>query len=199
MDGSWFWQEEVWWSSISVTLGMAMHRKNSEALWFLQAFGCTTPQQLPLITADWICTEQSGLHAFPRSRALIYRMVRGETKSHFTHIARKRPNTGLFSVSPSVLCFSMSERVLTLGFIHCVRWKGLVYSEHLYAISLCCFSPGKDTTPNFIRLTPRENYYRLNLSHLVVKLPHSLDNHQEPQNDHTDGSHTTCSACSILF
>lgn len=101
------WQREEWWSSISVTLGIAMHIKKHthtqkpKASFFIQAFGCTTSQQLTLITANWICTEQSGLHASPQSYALIYRRVRGEMKSHLTHISLKKPNASLF-------CFSVS-------------------------------------------------------------------------------------------
>lgn len=62
-------------------------KKKNKASFFIQAFGCTTSQQLTLITANWICTEQSGLHASPQSYALIYRRERGEIKSHLTHIS----------------------------------------------------------------------------------------------------------------
>lgn len=108
-----------------------MHKKKKKkpkASFFIHAFGCTTSQQLTLITADWVCTEPSGLPASPQSHALIYRMVRGVIESHFTHISQKGPNPGLCVLSPDLWC-SMSEKVPARGCIHCVRLKGVVYSR----------------------------------------------------------------------
>lgn len=124
-----------------------MHiKKQPKASFFLHAFGCTTSQQLTLITAGWVCTEQPGLRASPQSDALIYSMARGEIKSHFTHTSQKRPNTDLFFLS-LVLWFSVSERVPALGFIHCIRLKSLVYTDlQVCVISLCYFSLVKDST-----------------------------------------------------
>lgn len=83
----------------------------------------------------------------------------------------------------------MSESISALKFIHCVRLKGFFTFEHLFAISVCSRSPVWDITQNYKVLPPEENYCSLTLSHLVVKLPHSLDHQQEPQNEHMNPSY----------
>lgn len=187
MDISCLWQGKCDDLPFLSLFGIATHVKKNKnkktlaASFFTRAFVCTTSPQLTLITANWMCTEQSGQHA-SQFYVLIYRMVRGEIKSHFTHISHKQAKRA-YSVSQSCFWFPVSESISALEFIHCVRLKSLFTSKHLFAISVCCFLPVWDTTQNCKVLPPEENYYSLTLSHLVVKLRHSLDN-QEPQNEH---------------
>lgn len=176
MDISCLWQGKCDDLPFLSLFGIATHVKKKkknplEASFFSHAFVYTASQQLTLITANWMCTEQSGQHA-SQCYGLIYRMVRGEIKSHFTHILHKQAKRA-YSVSWSCFWFTMSESISALEFIHCVRLKNLFTSEHLFAISVCCFLPVWDTTQNNKVLPPEENYYSLTLSHLVVKWHHS--------------------------
>lgn len=116
-----------------------------------------------------------------------------------THLT-KRSQTQAYSVSQClVLWFSMSEWVPALGFIHCFRLKSLVYSWTPMCNFSFLFLPRQRHHPKLIDLALQENYYSLTLSHLVVKLPHSLDYQQETQNEHMNHSHTTCAAFTVLF
>lgn len=92
---------------------------------FLQAFGHAPRQQLTLITADWLCTEQSGLRALPQSSGLLDRTLRPQMKSLSVRTPCSVGQTPRAFFAPAlVLGFSLWPA--ELGFARGTRRKCLV-------------------------------------------------------------------------